>query len=196
MMMVDRAQGLAARPDQAETGAPMEDQRQHLAHTPNKADRSGGLASKFPTLEVADTAFEGTLLEAETRVNGDVQALVRTVEEAAGVRLQLGEGGLKQIRESPQDFRRMIPRLVESGLGARVWGGLVQLAEARLGESVGLEGSLATPIDWDAAETRLLEAVDQTWARRNDATIHEIEQELVVQLPEGGPPGGPAAPGR
>ena len=171
----------------------MEDQRQHLARTlSDQLERSVERLEEQvrQRSDVADTAFEGTLLEAEeSGAPVDAQALVRTVEEAAGVRLQLGEGGLKQIRESPENFRRMIPRLVESGLGARVWGGLVQLAEARLGESVGLEGTLATPIDWESAESRLLEAVDRTWAKRNEATIQEIEQELAVQLPDGETPG-------
>jgi preprotein translocase subunit SecA len=79
----------------------------------------------------------------------------------------------------------MIPRLVEGGLGIRVWTGLVQLAEARLGEPLGLEASLATPIDWPEAEKRLLDAVEQTWERRNDATLREIEQELTVLVPDG-----------
>jgi preprotein translocase subunit SecA len=139
--------------------------------------------------DVADTAFEGALLEAEeTGAPVDAQVLVRAVEEAAGVRLQLGDGGLKQIRESPDGFRRMIPRLVESGLGARVWGGLVQLAEARLGEPLALQGPLQTPIDWEAAERRLLEAVGQAAARGSETTLREIEQELSLQLPEGEAP--------
>jgi len=105
------------------------------------------------------------------------------------VRLQLGEGGLKQIRESPETFRRMIPRLVEGGLGARVWGGLVQIAEVRLGEPLGLQGSLETPIDWEGAERRLTEAVNQAWLRRNETTMREIEQELAVLVPDDGSPG-------
>ncbi|HSR46440.1 MAG TPA: hypothetical protein VLL77_00490, partial [Anaerolineales bacterium] len=138
--------------------------------------------------DVADTAFEGVLLEAEeTGSPVDAQALVRTVEEAAGVRLQLGEGGLQQVRESPDDFRKMIPRLVEAGLGIRVWTGLVQIAEARLGEPLSLDSKLATPIDWGAAETRLLEAVDQAWARKTESTLREVDQELASLLPDGRP---------
>jgi len=116
---------------------------------------------------------------------GKPWTLVRTVEEAAGVRLQLGEKGLREIRESPDTFRKMIPRLVEGGLAIRVWTGLVQMAEARLGEPLGLENALTTPIDWPAAEKRLMEGVEQAWARRRETTLREIEQELGGLIPDG-----------
>ncbi|MBM2844021.1 MAG: secA [Anaerolineales bacterium] len=136
--------------------------------------------------DVADTAIEGTLLEAEEQGQPvDALALVRTVEEAAGVRLQMGEKGLRDIRESPEAFRKMIPRMVEGGLGIRVWTGLVQLAEARLGEPMGMDNSLATPIDWPAAERRLLDAAEQAWSRRSETTLKEVEQELLALLPDG-----------
>jgi preprotein translocase subunit SecA len=191
--------GTGASASQARSGlmelarSSLESQRQHLERTlSEQLDRSVERLEEQvrQRSDVADTAFEGTLLEAqESGAPVDAQALVRTVEEAAGVRLQLGDGGLKQIRESPDDFRKMIPRLVEGGLGARVWGGLVQIAEVRLGEPLGLQGPLETPMDWEAAERRLMEAVNQAWLRRNETTLREIEQDLAALLPEDGSPG-------
>ncbi len=171
----------------------LEAQRQHLMATiTEQLDRSVERLEEQvrQRADVADTAFEGTLLEAEEQGRTvEAQALVRTVEEAAGVRLQVGENGLKQIRESPDSFRSMIPRMVEGGLGIRVWTGLVQLAEARLGEPLGLENSLATPIDWPAAERRLLEGVEKAWSRRSETTLREIEQELSSLITEDETPG-------
>ncbi|HMK08687.1 MAG TPA: hypothetical protein VK449_06600, partial [Anaerolineales bacterium] len=173
-------------------GNSLDAQREHLmASLTEQLDRSVERLEEQvqQRTDMADTAFEGTLLEAEEQGRpADAQALVRTVEEAAGVRLQIGEKGLREIREAPDNFRKMIPRMVEGGLGIRVWTGLLQLAEARLGEPLGLEGPLATPIDWPAAEKRLLEAVDQLWSRRRETTLSEIEQELRTMLPDGSTP--------
>ena len=170
-------------------GEALEAQREHLLTSlTEQLDRSvERLEDQVrQRTDIADTAFEGMLLEAEEQSRPvDVQALVRTVEEAAGVRLQLGEKGLREIRESPDTFRKMIPRLVEGGLAIRVWTGLVQMAEARLGEPLGLENALTTPIDWPAAEKRLMEGVEQAWARRRETTLREIEQELGGLIPDG-----------
>jgi preprotein translocase subunit SecA len=172
--------------------ASLEAQREHLLATlTEQLDRSvERLEDQVrQRIDVADTAIEGALLEAEEQGQPvDAQALVHSVEEAAGVRLQLGEKGLREIRDAPDSFRKMIPRMVEGGLGIRVWTGLVQLAEARLGETMGLENTLATPIDWPAAERRLLEGVEQTWSRRTETTLNEIEQELSTFLPDGAAP--------
>jgi preprotein translocase subunit SecA len=173
--------------------ASLEAQREHLVMTlTEQLDRSVERLEQQvrQRTDVADTAFEGMLLEAEeTGGSVDAQALVRTVEEGAGVRLQVGEKGLRDIRESPDTFRKMIPRLVEGGLGIRVWTGLVQLAEARLGEPLGLENTMASPIDWPAAEKRLLDGVEQAFTRRREATLREIEQELNALVPDGEAPG-------
>jgi len=167
----------------------LEAQRDHLVRTlTEQLDRSVERLEEQvrQRADSADTAFEGMLLEArDTGQPVDVASLVRTVEDAAGVRLQLGDAGVKQIRESPDAFRKIIPRLVEGGLGIRAWTGLVQLAEARLGEALGLDGALATPIDWPAAERRLLESVERAWANRRETTVREIEQELESLVPDG-----------
>jgi preprotein translocase subunit SecA len=167
--------------------AALEAQHDHLVSTlTEQLDRSVARLEEQvrQRSDAADTAFEGTLMEAEEQGRPvDAQVLVRTVEEAAGVRLQLGDNGLREIRERPDSFRKMIPRMVEGGLGVRVWTGLVQLAEARLGESLGLDGSLAIPIDWADAERRLLEAAEQAWQRRSETT-REIEG-VATHLPDG-----------
>jgi preprotein translocase subunit SecA len=140
-------------------------------------------------VEMAETAIEGAIAEAEeTGAEVDPQALLRSVEEAAGLRIQLGADGGRQIRSDPSGFRKMVPQLVETGMGARIWAGLLQAVEGRLGESLGLSNSLTNPIDWDAAERQLVEAVDRVWRQRAEAIQTEIARELEAALPDGPTP--------
>jgi preprotein translocase subunit SecA len=137
-------------------------------------------------VEMAETAIEGALLEAETNeTEVDAQALVSSVEQSAGLRLQIDKAGLDQVSEDPDRFRDMVPEIVEASLGIRVWAGMLQAVERRIGESLGLESSLGTPIDWDAALERLLTALDSTWNQRQDQTLEEIRRELEGRLAAG-----------
>ena len=140
-------------------------------------------------VDMAETAIEGAIAEAEeTGAEVDPQALLRSVEEAAGLRIQLGDNGARQIRSDPQAFRKMVPQMVEAGLAVRIWAGLLQAVEGRLGESLGLSPTLPTPIDWDAAERQLVEAVDRVWKLRTEAILAEIGRELEAALPSGAVP--------
>jgi preprotein translocase subunit SecA len=140
-------------------------------------------------VEMAETAIEGALTEAEeTGSEVDPAALLRSVEEAAGVRIQLGDNGARQIRSDPAGFQKMVPQVVEAGLAVRIWAGLLQAVEGRLGESLGLPASLPTPVDWDAAERQLVEAYERVWKARAEAILSEIGRELEVALPDGAAP--------
>ncbi|HET7011269.1 MAG TPA: hypothetical protein VFI11_10875 [Anaerolineales bacterium] len=137
-------------------------------------------------VEMAETAIEGAIAEAE-EAGGEVdpQAMLRSVEEAAGLRIQLGADGARKIRSDPSGFQKMVPQMVEAGMGGRVWVGLVQAVEGRLAESLGLPASLSSPIDWDAAERQLTEAVDRVWKQRTEAIQAEIARELEAAIPDG-----------
>ena len=103
------------------------------------------------------------------------------------MRIQVDSAGLQQIRSDPQRFEKMVPDLVEAGLGLQIWAGVLQSVERRLGEPLGLEPSLKTPIDWDAAATTLDEAVRRLWDLRTETVLGEIEQEVSLGLPDSGP---------
>ncbi len=167
----------------------LETQKEHLARSAEEQfDRSlDHLQDQVrQRVEMAETAIEGSLLEAETNETAiDPQALVRSVEENAGLRLQIDKAGLDQVRDDPDRFRDMVPEIVEASLGIRVWAGIVQAVERRIGESLGLEPTLETPIDWDAASERLLAALDSTWTQRQDRTLEEIGRELDDRLSNG-----------
>jgi preprotein translocase subunit SecA len=132
-------------------------------------------------VEMAEMAVEGAFLEAE-ELGGfpDPQALLSAVEGAAGMRLQVDGAVRNQIREDPEAFRKSIPELVEGSLGLRVWAGFRQTLERRLGESLDLE--VSTPIDWDAAETQLFEALAETERRRAERINKDISRELGQTL--------------
>jgi preprotein translocase subunit SecA len=134
-------------------------------------------------VESVETALEAALMEAED-AGGDVDPgqLVRLAEESAGLRIQVDAAGLQQIRSDPKRFEKMVPALVEAGLGLRTWSGLLQATERRLGEPLGVDPSLKTPIDWDAAESALREAMQRVWSQRTDVVLSEIERELGQAL--------------
>jgi preprotein translocase subunit SecA len=164
----------------------LETQKEHLARSAEEQfDRSlDHLHDQVrQRVEMAETAIEGALLEAETNeTEVDPQALVRSVEENAGLRLQIDKAGLDHVRDAPDRFRDMVPEIVEASLGIRVWAGLVQAVERRIGESLGLEPTLETPIDWDAALAQLQAALEATWIQRQDRTLEEIRRELEARL--------------
>jgi preprotein translocase subunit SecA len=131
-------------------------------------------------VEMAEMAYEGVLLGAEE--SGQeirLQELASAVENAAGLNISFDDDTSRLIAEDPHRFRNQIPELVEAGLGLRVWAGLVQAVERRLGdESLGLEPTLPLPIDWGEAEDQLMDALQATWQRRQELILAEIEREL------------------
>ncbi len=108
----------------------------------------------------------------------DTNRMLGALESAAGLRIQMDEEGLKHLREDPRVFLDRVPELIEASMGLRIWAGVVQTVERRLGESLGLEPSLPQPIDWDAAEMALLGAYDQVTQTRDERLLAEIDTDL------------------
>jgi len=134
--------------------------------------------------ELADMAIEGTLLEAdELDTQPDPNELLGAVENAAGLRLQVDGDTRRQILEDPDRFRDSVPDLIEAGLGARVWAGLVQVIQRRVGEQLDV-GGIEPPIDWDQAEVELFAALDRVEERRVERLQTEITRELEASLPQ------------
>ena len=136
--------------------------------------------------EMADMTIEGTLLEAE-EFGGqpDANELLAAVESAAGLRLQVDSEARRQIREDPDRFRDSIPELIEAGLSARVWMGLVQVIQRRVGEELDI-ADLEAPIDWDEAESELYSALERVELQRAERLEAEIGRELDASLPRDG----------
>ena len=133
--------------------------------------------------DLAEMTVDGLLMEAEEKqTEVEAQAMVKAVEQAAGVRIQIDEAGLRQIRNDPSQFKRMVPRLMEGSLGLRVWGGVVQGVERRLGESLGLPMSLSSPVNWDEAGDRLEEALERQSRSREERIQAEIREDLKQAL--------------
>jgi preprotein translocase subunit SecA len=138
-------------------------------------------------LEMVDIAIEAAFLEAEeTGGEIDPRALISAVEAAAGMRIQIDKEGLRHVGEDPDRFRRNIPQLIEGGLALRVWAGLKQAVERRMGEPLELDGMPSIPIDWHQAEERLRQAIDHVWSRRTERLVGEIERELEAALKRDG----------
>jgi preprotein translocase subunit SecA len=134
--------------------------------------------------ELADMAVEGTLLEAEEiGAQPDANEMLAAVESAAGLRLQVDGDARRQIREDPYQFRDSIPDLIEAGLGVRVWTGLVQVLQRRVGEELDV-APVETPIDWDLAEEELFAALDRVEERRVERLEAEITRELESTMPK------------
>lgn len=134
--------------------------------------------------ELADMAIEGTLLEAdELGTDPDANEMLGAVENAAGLRLQVDGNARRQITEDPDRFRDSVPELIEAGLGVRVWTGLVQVLQRRVGEQLDV-ATVETPIDWDQAEVELFAALDRVEERRVQLLEAEITRELEVTLPQ------------
>jgi preprotein translocase subunit SecA len=134
-------------------------------------------------VEMCDIAVEATILEAEELgAEVDPRALIGAVESAAGMRIKMTNEGIQRVQEDPYGFQRSIPQLIESGLAIRVWAGLVQTVENRVGESLGLEKEISAPIDWKEASETLLRALSNVWAQRSERLIDEIERDLQNSL--------------
>jgi len=99
-------------------------------------------------VEMADMAVEGAFLEAEeTESEVNLTELINAVEAASGMRIQMSEDVLDQLRADPYRFRDNMPQLIESGLSLRVWAGLIQAVERRVGEPLELQSQMTTPTD-------------------------------------------------
>ncbi len=133
--------------------------------------------------ELADTAIEGVLIDAEeTGRDPDGNELVRAVENVSGLKIQLSEISAKEIAADPERFRGLVPNLVEASLGLRVWMGLVNSVENRIGEGLGLESNLPIPIDWDQAAEMLLEAFTKAWEERSSKALESIRREMASEF--------------
>ncbi len=128
-------------------------------------------------LEAVETALEGVLIEAEEHgVEPDIRELIKAFEQVAGIRLQLAKGTVVDA----ESLRQALPELVEGTMGLRVWAGLVQAVERRVGDSLGLE--MAPPEDWDEALDLLLEALARVWQARTERLLEEIRRDLDLAL--------------
>jgi preprotein translocase subunit SecA len=133
--------------------------------------------------EMAEMAIEGALLEAEeTGMPVDANALLQAVESAAGMRIQMDAGGINAIREDLDRFRQAVPQMVEASLGLRIFAGLIQTIERRVGESLGIEPKLQVPIDWAEAGDRIRDALSSVWTARTERALEEAEREMDTAL--------------
>jgi preprotein translocase subunit SecA len=124
-------------------------------------------------------AIEGAELEAEEKGEAlNIRTLIQTIEQTAGLRIQLDNKENESDFTDSERLRKMTPELIEASLGLRVWSGMVQAVERRIGEKLSLDQSLSVPIDWDKAEKALIEAFESSWTDRSD----RIESEIVRQI--------------
>jgi preprotein translocase subunit SecA len=134
-------------------------------------------------VEMADMAVEGAFLEAEeTDSEVNLNELINAVEAASGMRIQMSDDVLDQIRTNPYKFRDNIPQLIESGLSLRIWASLIQAVERRVGESLDIQSQMTTPIDWFAAGDRLRDAFSRAWEERTERLLTDIERDLENAL--------------
>ncbi|MGH2619555.1 MAG: hypothetical protein ACRDHG_03140, partial [Anaerolineales bacterium] len=101
-----------------------------------------------------------------------------------GLRLQANGQVRQLIRDDPDRFRASVPELIEASLGLRVWSGLIQALEHRVGESLNLQ--VQAPIDWDRAEPELFTALGRVQERRAAQAVGDISRELEAVLQRGG----------
>ena len=135
-------------------------------------------------IRIADSAIEAAIYEAEETEQGvDAEAVMRTVEEAIGMRIKRDTTTMQRISDDPYRFREQLPQLVQASLGLRVWAGFLQSVERRLGEALGLEPTLPTPTDWGAARERFEAALAAARERRMAALMDDIRSELDQLVP-------------
>ncbi len=133
--------------------------------------------------EMAQMAIDGALLEAEQsgrQPNG--RQLIEAVESAAGMKIQIDGRGEESVASDPYTFRDRVPELVEASLGLRIWAGLVQTIENRIGESLELDKRVQFPIDWDEAAERLQDALQRVWQARIERLLEEADRDLENEL--------------
>jgi preprotein translocase subunit SecA len=163
----------------------LETQYQHLAHSVEdqlyrSVDRLDDQIRQ--RVEMAEMAIEGAELEAEELGQEiDIQVIVRAIENAAGLQVRIDDstdGNEIDLRK----LRRKIPELIEASLGVRVWAGLVQAVERRLGEELQLEKSLPMPINWDLNAENLQNALEDAWNKQQERLESDIQRQLDISL--------------
>ncbi len=136
-------------------------------------------------VEFAEMAVDAAIYEAEEEGRDiDPRGLLEAVEQAAGLRIQMDDKTLQQVREDPQSFQRRIREMVEASFGLRIWAGLIQAVERRIGESLNLQPSVSASIDWDQASEDLQNAIENVWEARSGRILGEIETDLQNALRE------------
>ena len=130
-------------------------------------------------VDIAEIAVDAAIFEAEEEGRDiDPRGLLGEVEQAAGLRIQMDDKALQQVREDPQSFQQRIREMVEASFGLRIWAGLVQAVERRIGESLNLKPSFSASIDWDQASEDLQNALGNVWDARTERILGEIETDL------------------
>ena len=164
----------------------MKAQHEHLSRTVEEQlqrsiDRLDEQAQS--RVDLAEMAIDGALIEAE-ETGGSINArqLFQAVESAAGMKIETDDASAAQVAADPDSFRQRIPELVEASLGLRVWAGMVQSVERRLGESLGIDTQLELPIDWYEASERLQTRLREVWEARIQRALDEINRDLELAL--------------
>jgi preprotein translocase subunit SecA len=130
-------------------------------------------------VEMAEMAIEGAEIEAEEKGESlNVKTLIQTIEQTAGLRIQLDMKDQEGDLTDSGRLRKMAPDLIEASLGLRVWSGLVQAVERRIGEKLPIDSNLPIPIDWDQAERELLKAFETVWTARTDRFESDISGQI------------------
>ena len=136
-------------------------------------------------VDIAEIAVDAAIFEAEEEGRDiDPRGLLGAVEQAAGLRIQMDDKALQQVREDPQSFQKRIREMVEASFGLRIWAGLVQAVELRIGESLNLKPSFSASIDWDQASEDLQNALGNVWDARTERILGEIETDLQNAIRE------------
>jgi preprotein translocase subunit SecA len=86
--------------------------------------------------------------------------------------------GEQRIKDDPYAFMQNMPDLIEASMGLRIWIGMIQAVERRLGDSLGLEPKLIRSVDWDQAESELYEAIEKVWENRSAGILKDIRTDL------------------
>jgi preprotein translocase subunit SecA len=134
-------------------------------------------------IELAEMAIDGALIEAEeTGSSIGARQLFQAVEHAAGMKIESDDASAAQVASDPDGFRERIPELVEASLGMRVWVGMVQGVERRIGQTLNLSQGLPVPIDWDAASDTLQTRLEEVWTDKIQSALDEINRDLGVAL--------------
>ena len=136
-------------------------------------------------VEITEMAVDAAIFEAEEEGKDiDPRGLLSVVEQAAGLRIQMDDKALQQVREDPQSFQQRIREIVEASFSLRIWAGLIQGVERRIGESLNLKPSFSASIDWDQASDDLQNAIESVWEARAERILGEIETDLQNALRE------------
>ncbi|MGD8731265.1 MAG: hypothetical protein PVH92_05230, partial [Anaerolineales bacterium] len=130
-------------------------------------------------VDTAQMAVEAAVMEAEDMERAvNPQQLIQLVEQAAGLRIQMDAEGMQRVKDDPYTFMQNLPDLIEASMGLRIWIGMIQAVERRMGESLGLEPRLIRSVDWDQAESELFEAINRVWDKRATGILNDIRTDL------------------